>query len=116
MENKTRKVISLWGKHYAIYVSNKNIKLFSTSDRDDPASETSSIMWMIWPGSEVAEILSSGSEKMLGIINTDCLLYANKETSGMKCGNSFQFETISAKKVEAVFEFLRSDAYLFSLS
>ena len=116
MENKSRNVFSFYGKYYVIYASNEGKKLLNTFDHGIFNSEIFSMMWMIWPGSEVAEILSSGDEKMLGVINNDCLVYANKATSEMECNNSFQYENILAKKVEAVFEFLKSDAYLFSLS
>jgi hypothetical protein len=115
MENKSRNVVSLYGKQYAIYATDEGKILFNAFDHNTLNSENYSLMWLIWPGSEVAEILSSGDEKMLGVINNDCLVYANKATSKMECNNSFQYENILAKKVEAVFEFLKSDAYLFSL-
>lgn len=114
MENKTRNVFNLWGKPYVIYSSNNFTKL-SDSFELGSGPKSSTIVWMIRPGSEIAEMLDSGIEKMLGVINTECLVYASQATSKMECHNSYQYESIAAKKVEAVLEFIRSDSYLFTL-
>ena len=114
MENKTRHLFSLWGKPYVIYSSNKFTKL-SDSFELGSGPKSSTMIWMIRPGSEIAEILDSGIEKMLGVINTECLVYASQATSKMECHNSYQYESIAAKKVEAILEFMGSNAYLFTL-
>ena len=113
MENKTRCLFNLGGKPYVIYSSNFFAKL-SDSFELGSVPKSSTIIWMIRPGSEIAEILDSGIEKMLGVINAECLVYASQATSKMECHNSYQYESIAAKKVEAVLEFMRSDSYLFS--
>jgi len=115
MENKTRHLFNLCGKPYVIYSSNNFAKL-SDSFELGSGPKSSTIIWMIRPGSEIAEILDSGIEKMLGVINTECIVYASQTTSGMECNNFYQYETIAAKKVESILEFMRSNAYLFSLS
>lgn len=110
----SKRIITLWGKPYAIYSSPQYNHLFNFSGY--ARSESTMIMWMIHPGSEIKEILDSGEERCLGIVNAECLRYAKEKTYGMECGNPIQYEEIIYKKIEAVFEFLRSDAYLFSFA
>lgn len=112
----TRYVITFFGKPYAIYPSYDLLKIFNISESVTHNSDTWMILWLINPGSEIAEILGSGAESMLGVVNAECLTHANQATSGMACNNPYQYEEISVRKVEAVLEFLKSDAYLFSLS
>lgn len=114
MGDKTKHVFSFFGKPYAVYSTNHFSKLFN-SFAGEFGPKSSSIIWMIRPGSEIVEVLESGDERMLGVINTECLLYANKLTSGMECHNSSQYEEVAGRKFEAVLEFLKSDAYLFTL-
>ena len=111
----TRYVITFFGKPYAIYPSYDILKMFNMSDSVIYNSDAWMIIWLINPGSEIAEILGSGEERMLGVVNAECLTHVNQVTSGMACTNPYQYEEISVRKVEAVLEFLKSDAYLFSL-
>ena len=111
----TRYVITFFGKPYAIYPNYDILKIFNISECLVNISDTWMIIRMINPGSEIAEILDSGAERMLGVVNAECLTHANQATSGMACNNPYQYEEISVRKVEAVLEFLKSDAYLFSL-
>lgn len=115
MGDKTKHVFSFFGKPYAIYSTNNFSKLFNSFTEGIGPKSASSVIWMIRPGSEIVEVLESGDERMLGVINTECLLYANKSTYGMECHNSYQYEEIAAKKFGAVLDFLKSDAYLFTL-
>ena len=90
----TRYVITFFGKPYAIYPSYDILKMFNMSDSVIYNSDAWMIIWLI---------------------NAECLTHVNQVTSGMACTNPYQYEEISVRKVEAVLEFLKSDAYLFSL-
>jgi hypothetical protein len=109
--------IAFLGKIYIIFSEYKYLKaVFNKEVSDEWGGNFGTlIMPILHVGSEIYEKLNESEEKFMGVMNMACFDYATEKTINMECSNSVQYEEVSSKKVEAILEFMRSNAYLFTL-
>ena len=109
--------IAFLGKVYIIFSEYQYLKGVFNKEAPDKWNKNfgTLIMPILHIGTEIYEKLNESEVKFIGVMNMACFDYATEKTINMECSNSVQYEEVSSKKVEAILEFMRSNAYLFTL-
>lgn len=103
------------GKEYVIFSEYQYLKEIFNKDAPGDQDYGTLILPILHIGAEIYEKTKTSEEKFIGVMNMACFKYATEKTINMECSNASQYEEVSTKKVEAVLEFMRSNAYLFTL-